>query len=75
MKHGKLITWLSAALLGISAAAAFSAGIPAQAVISPDGLYEYEIKSNEVTILKYLGSAGTVEIPSSIANKTVTRRL
>ena len=50
MKHGKLITWLSAALLGISAAAAFSAGIPAQAVTSPDGLYEYEIKSNEVTI-------------------------
>ena len=73
MKHGKLITWLSAALLGISAAAAFSAGIPAQAVTSPDGLYEYEIKSNEVTILKYLGSAGTVEIPSSIANKTVTK--
>lgn len=73
MKHGKLITWLSAALLGISAAAAFSAGILAQAATSPDGLFEYEIKSNEVTILKYLGNAGTVEIPSSIANKTVTK--
>ncbi len=73
MKHGKLITWLSAALLGISAAAAFSAGMTAQAAVTPDGKYQYEIISNEVTILKYQGSGSNAEIPDTIADKPVTK--
>ena len=73
MKHGKLVTWLSAALLGISAAAAFSAGMTAQAAVTPDGKYQYEIISNEVTILKYQGSGSNAEIPDTIADKPVTR--
>ena len=74
MKHSKLITWFSAALLGIAAAAACSAGMAAEAATTPDGLYDYELINNnsEVKITDYNGSATTISIPTPIAGKPVT---
>ena len=71
MKQGKLITWLSAALLGISAAAAFSASMTAQAatgVCVIDKIeYTYDTGTNEASVTGYKGPAATpAVIPATI---------
>ncbi len=74
MKKHSLITVLAAALLGVSAAG-FSAapdepaGIVAEAAESNG--FQYTVSSNQVTIIKYTGTATSVTIPSYINGKKV----
>ena len=88
MKHSKLLSLLSAALLGLSAAAFppalpdESAGIVAEAATTQtftygDFEYSYVSGSNEATLKRYLGSSTTVGIPAQVpapdgSQKTVT---
>lgn len=85
MKHGKLHSILSAALLGLSAAAAFAAfgatGLVAEAA-NPQTYnygefqYSYVAGNPNVTLTKYLGNSSSVSIsayvPSPDGWKTVT---
>lgn len=79
MKHSKFIKWLTAAALGLTAAAAFSAGMTAEAATgsgtTASGLaYSYDTETGEATITGYTypGSAAPVTIPSDIFGYTVT---
>ena len=83
MKHGKLLIWLSAAVIGVGFGAAsysFTAetGITAAAETGEDttdsGLsYTYDTVSKEATITGYSGSSRDVTIPSKIGIYTVTK--
>lgn len=75
MKKHRLITVLSAALLGLSAAAlpaapAFQAGIVAEAATTSDG-FVYSVSGDKVIITGYTGSATSIAIPPEIAGKPV----
>ena len=81
MKHRRIISLLSAALMGISVTAfppAFfeQAEIVAEAApkIETDGpwQYSYEPGSSVATIVKYIGSEAVPEIPKKRGGKTVT---
>ncbi|EWM53218.1 leucine-rich repeat domain-containing protein [Ruminococcus flavefaciens] len=77
MKHSKFITWLSAALLGISSAA-FSSGMTAKAAekytCTKDKtlFYYYNTETHEARIDRYKGSETELTIPSNIDGYTVT---
>ena len=76
MKQHRLITVLSAALLGLSAAASLPAlpgapaGIVAEAATTSNGLV-YTVQNGEVTITGYTGTSVSVTIPSYIGGKPV----
>ena len=80
MKHGKILSLLSAALLGLSAAAfppSFleEVSISANAAVSGDWQYSYNTTSGVtcVTIDRYLGTSQLPVIPDEINGKTVTK--
>ena len=69
MKHSKLITWLSAAVLGISAAVVCSAEITAKALRTQEGLvYSLHPDTHEIHIDNYNGSSNIVTVPATMAN-------
>ena len=78
MKQHRLITVLSAALLGLSAAASLPAlpgapaGIVAEAATTSNGR-EYTVENGKVTITGYTGTATSISIPSSIGGRSVTK--
>ncbi|MBQ3939659.1 MAG: leucine-rich repeat protein [Oscillospiraceae bacterium] len=70
MKHRNPIIWLSAAILGISAAA-FCSAVPAHAAQYNGGLengleYTYDTVTHEAVITGYTGSSRTVVIPAVV---------
>ena len=75
MKHGKIISLLSAALVGLSAAAVpvtlsdASAAIVAEAAVSGD--WQYTVSSGKATITGYTGTATSITIPGTVGGKTV----
>ena len=75
MKQRKLITWLTAASLGICAAVCSAAGLTAKAIDDPaTGLiYTYSTETGEATVTGYNGSSGDVVIPSSLGGHPVTK--
>ena len=80
MKHGKILSLLSAALLGLSAAAfppSFleEVSISANAAVSGDWQYSYNTTNGVtcVTIDRYLGTSQLPVIPDEINGKTVTK--
>lgn len=77
MKHSKLISWIAAAFLGVSAAFLSASGMKADATLvtgrTPDNIwYRYDSEDDGVTISGYSGTATSIRIPSSINNKPVT---
>ncbi len=77
MKCNKLITWLAAAFLGVSAAFVSSAAVKAEATLvtgqtSEKVWYRYDTEDAGVTITGYGGTATVLKIPSYIDNKPVT---
>ncbi|MCR5305589.1 MAG: leucine-rich repeat protein [Oscillospiraceae bacterium] len=77
MKHGKFITWLSAAVLGISAAVACSAGMTANAAQgtgeTDTWTYTYDTVTNQATVTGYKGQRFVnVTIPQTLGGYTVT---
>lgn len=76
MKKRTIITALTAAVTGLSAAAVpLAAELPTAIVAeaASNGTFQYSVSGGEVTIEKYLGSSPTVTIPSKIANKPVVK--
>ena len=77
MKHGKLITWFSAALAGIAAAVACYADMTAEAAWEQFTEGDYvclrNTETDEIMVNRYTGSAVDVTVPSSISGKPVTR--
>ncbi len=83
MKHGKLLSILSAALLGFTAAAfppasldpveivAEAATIKTKTTDDGNWKYSYESGKKDATIVEYLGTGKTPSIPSKIGDKTV----
>ena len=55
-------------LLGIN----FGTSVVASAETTTDGNFDYTVNESTVTITKYNGSGGEVEIPATIDSKTVT---
>ena len=82
MKHRRIISLLSAALLGFSAAAFPPDALKPVEIVaeaatttktSGDWKYSYESGSSAATIVKYLGTSKTPEIPEKIGGKTVAK--
>ena len=82
MKHRRIISFLSAALLGFSAAAFPPDALKPVEIVaeaatitktSGDWKYSYESGLSTITIVKYLGTSKTPEIPEIIGSRTVTK--
>ncbi|MBQ3940768.1 MAG: leucine-rich repeat protein [Oscillospiraceae bacterium] len=75
MKLGKTLSILSAALLGLSAAAVpvtlsdAPGSIVAEAAVSGD--WQYTVSSGKATITGYTGTATSITIPGTLGGKTV----
>lgn len=50
----------------------YSSSLTSSTMTTPDGLYQYVVNDNEITITKYLGSEASVVIPEQIDGMTVT---
>ena len=76
MKKHTIITALTAAVTGLSAAAIqLAAELPTAIVAeaASNGTYQYSVANGKVTIEKYLGSSTTPTVPSTIDNKPVVK--
>lgn len=78
MKHSKLITWISAAALGIAASAALSAGMTAEAATGTGTTasgyrYTYDTATGKATITGYTGSADVLMIPANANGYSVNK--
>lgn len=76
MKHSKIITWLSATMLGLTITA-FSPRLTAEAAqgngTTDDGFsYTYDTVTKEATITRYDGNEKELTIPKKVGNYTVT---
>ena len=75
MKHRRIISLLSAALLGVSVAAFPPAALEPVSIVAEAATYgdwEYTVSGSNATITGYNGTSTTPSIPSSIKGKTVT---
>lgn len=76
MNHRRIISLLSAALLGLSAAAFPPAAFEPVSIVAEaatSGNWEYTVENGNATITGYNGTSATPSIPSSINGKTVTK--
>ena len=76
MKHGKFIKWLSAAVLGLSAAAAFSAGMTAEAATGTQTVnhisYSYDTATRKAKVTGCTDSLTAANIVSSFSVQGTT---
>lgn len=76
MKHGKFIKWLSAAVLGLSAAAAFSAGMTAEAATGTQTVnhitYSYDTVTRKAKVTGCTDSLTAANIVSSFSVQGTT---